>query len=95
VNRSASYGQSVSDDSETIGAVTPFSLAPPAKTRSALVTISGGSARYRFHGDPTTTLGHLIADGGNLEVFRDDITRIKFISTAGSVSLFVTYFREA
>lgn len=95
MNRSTSYGQAVSDDSVALGAVTAVGLTPPSRTRSALVTISGGTARYRFFGDPDADTGHLVADGGNVEVFRDDISRIKFISTSGTIDLFVTYFREA
>lgn len=94
MNRTTSYGQSLADAAIEVSG-TPVALSPSSRTRSALVTVSGGSVRYRFYGDPTATVGHIVADGGNVELFRDDIGRVKFVATTGTVDLFVTYFGEA
>lgn len=92
--RAHAYGTSVSDETISLDATTPETLTVPSSARSALITASGASVRYRFQGTVSSSTGHLIADGGNIEVFRDDLSRIEFVASAGTADLFVTYFKE-
>jgi hypothetical protein len=92
--RAVAYGSSVSDEEFTVDSTTPETLTVPTRARSALITVSGSSVRYRMQGTVTSSSGHLIADGGNIEVFRDDLSRIEFVASSGSADVFVTYFRE-
>lgn len=92
--RASGYGSSISDEEISVDAATPETLTVPSKTRSALITASGSSVRYRFQGTVSASTGHLIADGGNIEVFRSDLNRIEFVASSGTATLFVTYFKE-
>lgn len=94
--RGAGYGRAISDDALTIDSSTAESLPVPASARSCLVTVTGQPARYRFGADPTSSVGHIVADGGNVELFRDDMSSVRFISATGGAStvLFVTFFGD-
>ena len=57
------------------------------------ITVTGASVRWRDDGtDPTTTVGHVIADGGYLE-YHGDIRAIRFIQTAATATMNISYYR--
>lgn len=92
-SRAAEYGKSMSDEEFSTSA-TPATLSPPARARSALVTVSGGDVRYAFQSTPDANTGHILTDGGNIEIFRDDISAIEIVTASGSPVIFVTYFGD-
>lgn len=92
--RSQEYGKSVADEQISLSTGSADSLTVPANVQAAFVTASGANVRYRFAGTPTPTVGHLLSDGGNLEVFIHDLASVQFIAESGTPTIFVTYLRE-
>jgi hypothetical protein len=67
-------------------------LTVPAKAKAALISADTQPVRLRFDGtDPTTAIGHLIANGDHLFV-SGDIKNIKVIQTTATALVNVTYF---
>lgn len=90
--RSTGYGRGISAESIATDAVTAVGLTPPARCMSALVT-AGTNVRWRCDGtDPTTTVGHYLAENSSFEFFGDDVDAVTFINLTGSSTIFVTYF---
>lgn len=90
--RSSGYGRGISAESIATDAATAVGLTPPSGCVSALVT-TGVNARWRCDGtDPTTTVGHYLAENSSFEFFGDDVDKVKFINLTGSSTIFVTYF---
>lgn len=56
---------------------------------AAYASVEGGSVRWRADGtDPTTSVGTLLGDGDEIVVWGTmDIKSIRFISTAGTVTV--------
>lgn len=67
----------------------------PSANRAVFGPLETAQVRYRFMGDPTTAVGHLMDVGKVLEVVGyADISRIKFIRTGvDSGAFYVTYYR--
>lgn len=92
--RGASYGSAVSEASISVTNSATSSLAPPQGAISAVVSVSGGTARYAFKSAPSPTVGHVLLAGGQVEVFRDDLVGFRIIAeAAGGVTAFVTYYQ--
>ncbi len=66
---------------------------PPAK--AAHVSVEGGAVRWRADGNaPTASVGTLLKDGDDITVWGSaDLGSIKFVATAGSVTLNIHYAR--
>ena len=93
VGRAQEYGRFISDQVFTPVALT--SLTVPDAAVSALITVTGATARYRFGAsNPTAATGHLVNDGGNIEVFENDMRSITFLDSSGTSTVFVSYFGE-
>lgn len=66
----------------------------PAGAESAVVSVSGSDARYRMTGsNPTASVGHLLVIGNQVEVYINNLSTFKIISTSGTdADVFVTYY---
>ena len=85
----ASYSQITSLASST-------GLSAPSGMKRAIIEVegSGAIARYRTDGTaPTSTIGHLLKEGDVLN-FRGDLSLIRFILSAGTPILNVTFDYE-
>lgn len=92
--RSQAYGKLVADETISVGA-SVVSLTVPSGVHSALITARGANVSYRYGpSDPTASAGHVILDGGNIEIFEGDLAEVSFIAESGSASLFVSYYKE-
>jgi hypothetical protein len=92
--RGHSFGVAVASEAIAVSS-SALALTVPAAATTALVTAGANPIRYRMDGnDPTASVGHYVAANGNLEVFVNDLTKIRFISTTGTSNIFVTYFKE-
>ena len=83
--------------SGSVVALTAATFAPSDGTNAiaAHVSVEGGQVRWRADGtDPTTSVGTLLGDGDETTVWGSrDIISIRFIATAGGVTLNVHYAR--
>ena len=96
-HRAATYGRTLG--CEYLNAVTDTvveTLTAPPRTQAALVSVIGSQPiRWRSDGiSPTTTIGHPLAPGGHLELFKDDIANAEFLCAGGTTDLFVSYFGD-
>lgn len=93
--RGSSFGRVLSSETIAQDAVTAGALTVPAAARSAFVTMGDNPVRFRSDGtNPTTSVGHYVAANGNLELFGDEMSQIRFISTTSTSNIFVTYYQE-
>lgn len=102
--RGAQFGTAYS--SETFNAVTDTGVetltVPPGDAGGwvvgALLSVTGAEPiKWRVDGvSPTATIGHPLASGSHIEVWRNDMSALRFVcGTAGQTTdVFVTYFRE-
>lgn len=70
----------------------------PADAVLAVLTVDGGSIRWRPDGAttaPTSTVGHLIADGGGwtFGYGNDELDAIEIVAASGTPVVHVSYFR--
>lgn len=80
-------------DSTALGA--PSALTLPEGTTMVVLQVEGVSVRYRADGvDPTSTLGMLIAAGGELlyPSSTEELQRLRFIRTAPGAILNAAYY---
>ena len=91
--RAGDYGLTISSQSISQDATTATALTVPANATSALVSVWGDCA-FRTDGtDPTSSSGHPLLTGDNVEIFSSDLASFKVISQSGTVVVFVTYFK--
>lgn len=95
--RASTYGKTVgSEYLNAISATVADALTVPSNAEAALVSVIGAEPiRWRSDGiDPTSTIGHPLAQGGHLELFSDDMKTFRAICATGATTtdLFVTYF---
>lgn len=92
--RGSEYGVALSEESITVtsgGGVETLTV--PASARAAVVSADGADSRWRVVGTPTSSVGHLLVDGGQVEVFGNDLANFKIVcATATTVAVFVTYY---
>ena len=72
-----------------------LAVAGKEKAIRAWITAEDADIRYRIDGiDPTSTTGHLLSNGGVLEIEGiTNLERFKAIAVSGTVSLKVSYAR--
>ena len=87
----ADYGSSVGDESLTVSntAVALASVATVAV--AAMITNGAEPIRVRW-GTPTASVGHYINPYSVLDLYKDDLTDVKFIRVSSSSTVDVTYF---
>lgn len=69
-------------------------LSPPPGAQQAVVVCTGQAVRYRADGeDPSATVGMLIATNTE-KVFRERLQSLRFIESAASAVLNVSYYAE-
>ena len=93
--RGATYGNAISDEEFSVTGGSASALPTvPAGAVSAVVSVSGSDARYRMTGsNPTASVGHLLVVGNQVEVYINNLSTFKIISTSGTdADVFVTYY---
>lgn len=74
------------------GLGTAKALTVPSGATLAVISVEGGSVRYRDDGtDPTTTIGMPLPEAGI--TYTGSLAAIKFIQAAGTAVLNVLYYR--
>lgn len=92
--RAASFGYAVSFETLTVSTAA-VGLTVPANVHSALISTDAQTVRFRMDGgDPTATIGHKLPLDTFLEIYRGDLTMVRFIATGSDATLFVTYYRN-
>ena len=80
--RAQSFGVPISF--EQVSVTTAVGVTIPAGTISAVVSVDGADARFRSDGtSPTTTVGHLIADGQWIELGAADLVDASLSQSVG------------
>ena len=87
----------VAIDFETLAlgaAAKGFSPQRAGRANRAWLTVESGSLRYRLDGvAPTAAVGHLLAEGGSLELeHRDQVQRIRLIAVGASSTVRASFF---
>lgn len=76
----------------TASAVAQFLPSVPSNASVALISVSGGSIRYRDDGvSPTASLGMPIAAGQEFQ-YQGELTHFQFIIQSGSPTLDISYY---
>ena len=89
-----SYGQSVGDQSLTVG-VSAGALTVPANAIGAMITNGAEAIRIRWGAPaPTASIGHYLNPYSVLDLYTSDLDRIKLIRVSGDSVIHVTYFGE-
>lgn len=89
-----SYGQSVGDQSLTVG-VSAGVLTVPADAIGAMITNGAEAIRIRWgNTPPTASVGHYLNPYSVLDLYTSDLDRIKLIRVSGDSVIHVTYFGE-
>lgn len=86
--RNINLGEEVITGLSSVKSLTMPSGKYPAE---ALVTALSKSVRFRFGNDPDANTGHLIAADETVRLIHN-LDNVRFIETAASASLVVTYF---
>lgn len=90
VGRAAANKATLSISSSAIG----LGVVPPSATR-AYITVEGAAIRFWVNNGatPTTTQGHLVNDGGSIELTaQEQLNYFKAIAVSGTATLQVSYF---
>jgi len=77
------------------GTAAAVGLTVPNAARVADISVEGGggNVRYRDDGtDPTSSVG-MVVSGGTVVAYSSQLTAVKLISTSGSVTVDVSYYR--
>lgn len=89
-----SYGQSVGDQSLTVG-VSAGALTVPTDAIGAMITNGAEAIRIRWGASPpTASVGHYLNPYSVLDLYTSDLDRIKLIRVSGDSVIHVTYFGE-
>ena len=92
IRRSASeYGSSVGDEQLAVAGTAVALASVPATAVAAMVTNVAEPIRFRW-GTPTASVGHYINPYSVLDLYKDDLTDVKFIRVSSSSTVDVTYF---
>lgn len=92
-SRAARFGVPISFEQLSVGSIAAEGGTIPAGTLAAVVSVDGAAARFRSDGsDPTTTAGHLLADGQWVELPASDLADGKFIAVSGTAAVNITYY---
>lgn len=93
--RAASYGSVISSEVLSASTTADAVLTPPARARTALITVGANPIRFRSDSSsPSASVGHYVAANGNLEVYRNEMSQIRFRSTTSTSDMFITYYGE-
>lgn len=77
-----------------VDVVTTARALPDTKAVSASITFEGDDARFRIDGElPTADTGHLASAGGSVDIYDDELSKFRVIST-GATTLQVTLYNK-
>lgn len=94
--RNQSFGRPIDAELvEVTSALAESPIAIPSGTKGALVSVDAAAVRFRVDGvSPTAAIGHLISDGGYIELSQAELSNFEVIGTTGvQAEVFITYYK--
>lgn len=89
--RGAGYGKALSEEGFTVNTAVAGSLTPPAAAYTAVVSVDA-DCRFKMIGTATSSSGHYLTAGNQVEVFKDELNTFSIIGAVVSAAVFVTYY---